>query len=115
MKVKSLLTSAALRGLLQKALQEKQTLFDSLSEKAGDLDLPTLADCAAHLELLNAFSFLKSQVARSGWAKASGLGADGAWQRYVQLAAARFTTWSRAVTESQMKVAIPPLGKNLLS
>ena len=91
-------------------LREKEALFSSLDEKIGHLDLPTLAHCAVHLQLLNAFAVLKSRVLQSEWTQSFGLEPEQAWRQYVQLAVARFTIWTRSVTPLQMAASLPPIG-----
>jgi hypothetical protein len=85
------------------------TVFSSLDQEAtGDVQLPSVAQCATHLELLDAFVILKYKVMR--WGQSRGSNPETTWHMFVKLAAVRFTTWIRSVDPSEMKNSLPPLG-----
>jgi len=101
--------SSALYGKWGCLATSRDMLFTSLGEEVtGDVRLPTAAQCAAHLELLDAFVILKSKVTR--WGQSRGFEPEASWQMFVKLAVVRFTTWIRSVDPCSMKDSLPPLG-----
>jgi hypothetical protein len=120
------------------------SVFSSLTvEERGDEgapssppidDIPTIGECAAHLELLEAFLVLKTKVLNSGALdrtfgipatkfKKDGLGRirEKKWLGFVGLAVIRFQKWWQNIDKVLLVVgegaaeftamALPPLGK----
>jgi hypothetical protein len=101
--------SSALKGKWDSLATSHDTVFSSLDEEAtGDVQLPSAAQCAAHLELLDAFVILKAKVMR--WGQSRGSDPETSWQMFVKLAVVRFTTWIRSVDPCEIKDSLPPLG-----
>ncbi|KAI0515098.1 hypothetical protein F5B22DRAFT_201883 [Xylaria bambusicola] len=60
---------------------------------AGSIDrLPSMSECAVHLELLDAIVRIEAEVA--AWGKEKGLAEGVAWNAYCSAAAQRFLKWS---------------------
>jgi hypothetical protein len=101
--------SSALKGKWDSQDTSYNTIFSSLDqETAGDIQLPSATQCAAHLELLDAFVILKAKVMH--WGHSCGSDLETTWQIFVKLAAVRFTIWIRSLDPSEMKSSLPPLG-----
>ncbi|TKW51490.1 Glycine-rich domain-containing protein 1 [Colletotrichum tanaceti] len=75
------------------------------SQTASSQDLPSAADCAAHLHLLEAFVTLNDTV--HDLAVNAGLGPDRAWGSFCNRAVARFEEWSARGPADRM--AMPPV------
>jgi hypothetical protein len=85
------------------------TVFLSLDQEGtGEVQLPSAAQCATHLELLDAFVILKARVMR--WDESRSSNAESSWQMFVKLAVVRFTTWIHSVDPSEIRNSLPPLG-----
>ncbi|KAJ2990959.1 hypothetical protein NUW58_g2702 [Xylaria curta] len=77
--------STGFRGKLGPALDNQVA--------AGSVDrLPTVSECAVHLELLDAIVRVEGEVA--AWSKEKGLAEEVAWNMYCSAAAQRFLKWS---------------------
>lgn len=67
--------------------------------------LPSLFECAAHLELLDAIVCMVDEVA--AWGREKGFEEGVAWSMYCSNAALRFLIWSQ--TTEAIEEGIPPL------
>lgn len=70
-------------------------------------DLPSMTECATHLQLLNAIIRLKNAVDDLGQKKEMPEGQ--AWNQFCETAAAKFLKWSKNVDTSSQTIPVPPL------
>jgi hypothetical protein len=88
--------SSTSKGKQDSLATNYSTIFLSLGqEETGEVQLPSAAQCATHLELLDTFVILKARVMR--WGESRSSNAESSWQTFVKLAVVRFTTWIRSV------------------
>jgi hypothetical protein len=88
---------------------ESRELFHIADHAVNPLQLPTAADCANHLKLLNAFVTLRSRVMLSS--QEQSVPFEEYWRCYLTLAVVRFTIWLHFMQVVQSKIMLPPLGK----
>ncbi|KAF1813722.1 hypothetical protein P152DRAFT_448134 [Eremomyces bilateralis CBS 781.70] len=91
----------------KKVEERPKDLFQLDTEMADSPRVPSVAECAAHLKLLNAFIVLKASF--EAWGQEAGVPSESCWQQYMALATARFSTWLRYVRESGEISQVPSL------
>jgi len=100
--------SALAQQKLESLIQYRVNILQSGDHATEFLQLPTIADCVAHLKLLNAFVYLKSRVL--SWNDQSGTPSDDVWRQYLRFAVIRFNIWMRALDVTGSSPILPPLG-----
>ncbi|KUI67159.1 Glycine-rich domain-containing protein 1 [Cytospora mali] len=69
--------------------------------------LPSVSECATHLQLLNAIVRLKFAVDK--WGKMKEIPEGRAWNHFCDTAVAKFLRWSENVDASKQTIPVPPL------
>ncbi|KUI53210.1 Glycine-rich domain-containing protein 1 [Cytospora mali] len=69
--------------------------------------LPSVSECATHLQLLNAIVRLKFAVDK--WSQTKNLPEGQAWKHFCDTAVAKFLKWSENVDASKQTIPIPSL------